>query len=242
MKELVLIGTVHQDPDGLAKLSSLLALERPVAVAVEVSPYGLYYRRKNGKHLHRQLMKRVNRLAKELKVSWRRWGQIHAIRIQLRAPFEYRSAQKYCRDTGAMLFCIDSSIWSKRWIQHQWQHLLSSENLEALLKQLPGDLRDEVVRGYRLAALLLRPEEQSLVSVFSGTWSADPSWEYREKELARALRRLYLQVQEGRLAYVGGWQHLLGPNAGGTIFERLEKLRPRRVLMDNLDRPARASG
>ena len=236
MKEFVLIGTVHRDPEGFTKLSRLLAGERPVAVAVEVSPYGLYYRRKNGKHLHRQLMRRVNRLANELKVSWRRWGQIDAIRTQLRAPFEYRSAQKYCRDTGAILFCIDSSLWSKRWIQHQWQHLLSSENLESLLKQLPEDLKDEVVRGYRLADLLLRPKEHSLVSVFARTWSADPSWGYREAGLAQALMRLYLQVQKGRLAYVGGWQHLLGPNAGGTIFERLEHLRPRRVLLDNLDR------
>ena len=225
-KELLLIGTVHRDPDGLAKLSKLLAEERPVAVAVEVSPYGLYYRRKNGKHLHRQLMKRVNRLANKRKVSWRRWGQIDAIRTQLRAPFEYRSAQKYCRDTGSMLFCIDSSLWSKRWI-----HLLSSENLEALLTQLPEDFKDEVIRGYRLATLLFRPQKQSLVSVFARTWSTDPSWQYREKLLAQALKRLYLQVQKGRLAYVGGWQHLLGPNAGGTIFERLEHLQPRRVLL-----------
>jgi pheromone shutdown protein TraB len=41
-KELILIGTVHRDPEGSAKLSSLLSKECPVAVAVEVSPYGLF--------------------------------------------------------------------------------------------------------------------------------------------------------------------------------------------------------
>jgi hypothetical protein len=140
-----------------------------------------------------------------------------------------------------MLFCIDSSHWSKRWIHDQWQHLLSSKNLKALLKQLPEDLRDEVGRDYKMATLLLGPGDRSLVSAFVRTWTEDPSWQQREAELAQELERLYLGVQKGRLAYAGGWQHLLGPHAGGTLYdphaggtlyERLEHLQPRRVLLD----------
>ena len=67
------------------------------------------------------------------------------------------SALEDLRDNGAMLFCVDSSHWSKRWIHDQWQHLLSSKNLKALLKQLPEDLRDEVGRDYKMATLLLDP-------------------------------------------------------------------------------------
>lgn len=232
-KELLLIGTVHRDPEGLTKLSRLLAEEHPVAVAVEVSPYGLFYRHKNGRRLHRQLMRRLKRLANELRVCWRRWGQIDAIQTQLRAPFEYRTAQNYCRDTGAMLFCIDSSDWSKRWIHDQWRHLLSRENLRELLKQLPEDLRDEVGRDYKMATLLLEPGDRSLISGFARRWADDTSWQQREAGLAQELERLYLKVQKGRLAYAGGWQHLLGPHAGGTLYERLEHLQPRRVLLNN---------
>ena len=232
VKELILIGTVHRDPGGAEKLRKILTKARPVAVAVEVSPYGLFYRHKNGRRLHRQLMRRVKRLANELRVSWRRWGQIDAIQTQLRSPFEYRTAQNYCRDNGAMLFCVDSSHWSKRWIHDQWQHLLSSKNLKALLKQLPEDLRDEVGRDYKMATLLLAPEDRSLISAFAKTWSADLHWQQRETDLARVLEGLYYKVDKGRLAYVGGWQHLLGPNAGGTLYERLEHLQPRRVLLD----------
>ena len=232
-KELLLIGTVHLDPEGLGKLSRLLSKERPVAVAVEVSPYGLFYRRKNGRRLRRQLMRRVKRLARELRVSWRVWGQIHAIQTQLREPFEYRTAQRYCRDHGAMLFCIDSSVWSKRWINDQWQDLLSSKNLELLLKQPPADLRDEVGRDYKMATLLLDPGDRSLISVFAQRWAEDPCWQRREAELAQELERLYLRVQKGRLAYAGGWQHLLGPHAGGTLYERLQHLQPRRALINH---------
>ena len=232
-KELLLIGTVHRDPDGAAKLRKLLAEERPVAVALEVSPYGLFYRRRKGRRLLRRLMKTVKRLAEDLQVSWQRWGQIHAIRTQIQLPFEYRTALSYCRDTGATLSCIDSSTWSKRWIDNHWCHLLSRENLEILLAERPKDGKQEVSRDYKMAALLLRSQEEPIVPAFAQTWSADLHWQQRENDLARSLEGFYSTVEKGRLAYVGGWQHLLGPNAGGTLYERLEHLQPRRVLLNN---------
>jgi hypothetical protein len=231
-KELLLIGTVHRDPDGAAKLRKLLAKKRPVAVAIEVSPYGLFYRRKNGRRLLRRLMKTVKSLAEDLQVCWQRWGQIHAIRTQIQPPFEYRTALSYCRDTGATLSCIDSSTWSKRWIDNHWCHLLSRENLEVLLTERPQDEKREVSRDYKMAALLLRSRKEPFVAAFSQTWSADLHWQQRENDLARSLEGFYATVEKGLLAYVGGWQHLLGPNAGGTLYERLEHLQPRRVLLD----------
>jgi hypothetical protein len=231
-KELLLIGTVHRDPDGAGKLKKLLAEKHPVAVAIEVSPYGLFYRRRNGRRLLRRLMKTVNRLAADLQVSWQRWGQIHAIRTQIQLPFEYRAALSYCRETGAMLSCIDSSTWSKRWIDNHWYHLLSRENLEILLAERPQDQKQKVSGGYRMAALLLRSREDPLVPAVAQTWSADLHWQQRENDLAQSLEKLYATVVKGGLAYVGGWQHLLGPNAGGTLYERLEHLQPRRVLLD----------
>jgi hypothetical protein len=231
-KELLLIGTVHRDPDGAAKLRKLLAEKRPVAVAIEVSPYGLFYRRRNGRRLLRRLMKTVKRLAEDLQVSWQSWGQIHAIRAQIQLPFEYRTALSYCRDTGAALSCIDSSTWSKRWIDDHWCHLLSRENLEILLAECPQDQKQEVGRGYRMAALLLRSREEPFISAVAQSWSADLHWQQRENDLAQTLEELYATVAKGRLVYVGGWQHMLGPNAGGTLYERLEHLQPRRVLLD----------
>ena len=231
-KELLLIGTVHRDPDGAVRLRKLLAKERPAAVAVEVSPYGLFFRRRNGRRLQRRLMRKVRRLAEAMKVTWWEWGQIQAIQAQIAVPFEYRSALSYCRETGAALSCLDSSHWSKHLISHQWQQLLSRDNLVALLEQTPKNLQQDVNRGYQLAASLLSDKGQILVSTFSRSWSADPRWLKRESELAHGLKRLYSQLPEGRLAYIGGWQHLLGPNAGGTIYERFEHLQPRRVLLN----------
>ena len=232
-KELLLIGTVHRDPLGAVRLRRLLAEEGPVAVAVEVSPYGLLYRQRNSRHLRRRLVKRVKRLASDLQVSWREWGQINAIEIQLSVPFEYRMAQKYCRDTGAALACIDSSLWSKGWIHKHWQQLLSSENLETLLKCPPETLSKEVEREYKIAAQFLRNKEEPLASAFTRAWPADQIWQQRELELAQELEENFARAQEGRVAYVGGWQHLLYPNTGSTLYDRLRHLQPRRILLSS---------
>jgi hypothetical protein len=231
-KELLLVGTVHRDPDGAARLRRLLDKERPTTVAVEVSPYGIFYRRRNGRLLRRRLIREVRRLAETMKVSWWEWGQIQAIQAQINVPFEYRGALTYCRQRGAALSCLDSSHWSEHWINLQWQQLLSRDNLAILLEQIPENLRQEVKRGYQFAESLLRHRSQFLVSTLSRSWSADPRWQQRESELAKALDRLYSQLPRGRLAYVGGWQHLLGPHAGGTIYERFEHLQPRRILLN----------
>jgi hypothetical protein len=232
-KELLLIGAVHRDPHGAFKLGKILTQERPVALAVEVSPYGLLYRQRNSRHLQRSLIRRVKRLARKLEVSWRDWGQISAIEIQLAVPFEYRMAQKYCRDTGAALACIDSSLWSKDWIDEHWQRLLSSENLEVLLKCSPVTLAEEVEREYKIAAHLLNKQEYSLAAAFTRDWCADTAWQQRERELAQALEETYARVQEGRVAYVGGWQHLLQTNTDITLYERVKHLQPRRILLNS---------
>lgn len=224
---------MHRDPDGAAKLNGLLAEEGPVAVAVEMSPYGLFYRRKNCRPLRRRLMRRVKRLADDLKVSWQEWGQIHAVRIQLQIPFEYRMAQRYCRDTGAIISCIDSSLWSKSWINNHWQQLLSSENLKRLLEHSPANLAEEVGREYKLAALLFNKLERSFAAAFSRSWSHDRNWQKREVRLAKMVEKTYARAKGGRVAYVGGWQHLLGPHAGGTLYERTQHLQPRRILLHN---------
>ena len=71
-----------------------------------------------------------------------------------------------------------------------------------------------------MAALLLRSQEEPIVPAFAQTWSADLHWQQRENDLARSLEGFYSTEEKGQLAYVGGWQQLLGPNAGGTRYER----------------------
>ena len=230
-KELLLIGTVHRDPEGAARLRRLLAREGPVVVAVEVSPFGLYYRHRFGRLLRRRLRRRLRRATAESGVSWDTWGQIQAVLAQLLVPFEYRAALQHSRDTGAALSCLDSSSWSKRWIHYHWQQLLSDENVAALLEQSPLNFSEEIRNRYQLAARLLDDRGGVAASAFVGALIGDSDWQEREAELADKLQRMHGGLRKGRLVYVGGWEHLLNTSSAGTLYDRLKHLQPRRALL-----------
>jgi hypothetical protein len=230
-KELILVGTVHRDSEGFGKLTGLLARERPTVVAVEVSPYGLFFRCREGRRLRRRLERRLRRWTKDRGDAWQSWGQLLAIDNQLALPFEYRAALRYCRDTGASLSLIDLSSWSREAIQTQWPQMVSPENLSLVSAEPPEALRLVVRRDYEMAARLLSEQAQSLASAFLGSCTGDPAWEEREEVLAARLERLFGEMQAGRLVYVGGWQHLIGSGGRKTLYQRLEHLTPRRVLL-----------
>jgi hypothetical protein len=124
-KELLLIGTVHGDPDGMDRLIGLLNKAEPALVAVEMSPYGLSYRQRYGRRFQRLLRRRLKLVAERHGVSWEPWGQFQAISSQLSFPFEYKASLRFCRDRGAVLWCLDLSEMSRELIQASWDELVS---------------------------------------------------------------------------------------------------------------------
>jgi hypothetical protein len=138
---------------------------------------------------------------------------------------------RYCRDTGAGLSCLDSSFWSRQSIRGHWPELLSSENLKMLFWEPRQTLQEMVQREYELAARLLERKMEGLVRAFTRAWLEEPGAQERETLLAEGVGTLCARTMCGRVAYIGGWQHLLGSTGGGTLYERLEPLRPKRVLL-----------
>jgi len=230
-KELLLIGTVHGDPDGMVRLLALLRKEEPDLVAVEVSPYGLAYRRTHSRRLQGILGRRVRRASDRHGVSWKEWGQIQAIFGQLSFPFEYRACLRFCRDSGARFRCVDLSPTSRHLIHASWDELLSSSNIETLLRRPPEHFRTSVRKAYAMASKLVAEKEKGYLSAFLRAWERNPVWKRREAALAQRIQKQYEVMNAGRLAYVGGWQHLLHPTDAGTLCDRISHLNPRRVLL-----------
>jgi hypothetical protein len=230
-KELLLIGTVHGDPDGMLRLLGLLKKEEPGLVAVEVSPYGLSYRQRRGRRLERVLRRRLRRVAKRHGLLWEQWGQFQAVVAQLSFPFEYRASLRFCRDSGAVLSCLDLSAMSRELIQTSWDELVSSRNIKALLHEPPEPPHASVKKAYAMASKLLRERQESYLSAFFREWQTDPGWKIREAALAEGIGKRYKTLKSGQLAYVGGWQHLLYPTDTGTLCDRLSHLHPRRILL-----------
>jgi len=230
-RELILIGTVHRDPDGMVLLLRLLRYENPVQITVEVSPYGLFFRQRWGRRLLRLLARRCRRIVCASDSPLRRWGQVQAISAQIGFPFEYRASIRYCRDTGAWLSCLDISSHSMQLIQGGWEDLTSARNLRILCQQNPKNLKASTARTYALASRLMREKEEARSFASSRGWQTDVDWQKREAFLAAGLERRWTAMEKGRLAYIGGWQHLLCATESGTLCERLAYLHPRRILL-----------
>jgi hypothetical protein len=209
----------------------LLRKEKPDLVAVEVSPYGLAYRRGHSRRLQGLLRRRVRRAADRRGVSWKEWGQIQAIFGQLSFPFEYRGCLRFCRDSGARFLCVDLSPTSRHLIHASWDELVSSSNIETLLRRPPEQFRSTARKAYALAATLLAEKERAYLSPFLRAWEGNPVWKRREAALAQRIEKQYGVMNAGLLAYVGGWQHLLHPTDAGTLSDRISHLNPRRVLL-----------
>ncbi len=230
--DLVLIGTVHGDPKGAYRLRRLLSDEAPRELAVEISPFGLYYRVRFGKRLKRLLMRRLRRLEKSEGRSLLRVATPLAEKINL--PFEYTVACRYSRETGCGLHLIDLSGPSRMFIEENWPEMLSLDNLRRLCRYTAEAPHPDTEATYSLAERLLNEKDPVLLRHFVS--SLDACFAEREAHLAESLTSLCNKARERKVAYVGGWEHLLHPTGLGTLCDRLSELRPRRLLLNQNDR------
>jgi len=229
-KEMLLIGTVHNDPEGFESLSKVLRENKPVHIAVEVSPYGLSYRNRHGRLLQAILARRIRRLEKQTRSRLRAESVLRSIREKFRAPFEYRAALRYCRESGAALHAIDLSSLSKELIEDGWHELIEVENITKSINYSSDTKTFSVEQEYLRAERLLK-EDSSMVDVFLSPWTSQVIYEEREAHLAGALVDLHSKMEAGCLVHVGGWQHLLDKGGFKTLFQRLSHLNPRRLLL-----------
>jgi hypothetical protein len=161
---------------------------------------------------------------------------MQAISTQIGFPFEYRACLRYCRDKGASLSCLDLSSQSRQLIREGWEELISKRNLTILCQQDRENVKDETARAYALASRLMREKQEARLFASIRGWQTDVDWQRREAFLAAGLERRWAKMERGRLAYIGGWQHLLCATESGTLCERLSHLHPRRILLGQCSR------
>ena len=221
---LILIGTVHGDPQGQVRAGKLLHHLRPDLITVEISPFSLGYRFKHGRRWHRQLAASLA----ELPAGAERHLAIQRLAAQVALPFEVRAAIDYSRRVNIPWRPLDLGFLSRRHLPRYETELLSPANLQALLATPDGELKDFVAGEFRRArqALAGAPRRR----IFPGlpeTWR-------RERFLVRRLRGLV--ARHRRVVYLGGWEHLVAWDDAPGLWRDLADLKPQRVLLDEADR------
>jgi hypothetical protein len=211
---LILIGTVHGDPRGYERVLGLLKCLRPDVVTVEISRFSLRYRRAWEGRWRRLL----NGALVGLPPGADRHPAIRRVAAQITLPFEYRAARDYSRLSGAKCLPLDLGGLSRRHLPRYGRELLSTANLRALTAEPQDSLEDWVAREFRRARLAWQRSPWRLAM------DSTPETLRRERFLARRLERL--AGQGGRIAHLGGWEHLVPWRDGQGFLSWLDQQKP----------------
>jgi hypothetical protein len=221
---LILIGTVHGDPQGQARAGKLLDRLRPELVTVEISPFSLNYRLKHGGRWQRQLAAALA----ELPAGTERHLAIQRLAAQVALPFEVQAAREYNRRVNVPWRPLDLGFLSRRHLPRYATELLSPANLEALLATPDGELEDFAAGEFRRARQAWAGAPRRRV------FPSAPEARRRERILARRLRALVSRHR--RVVHLGGWEHLVAWEDSPGLWPDLADLKPQRVLLDEADR------
>ncbi len=221
---LILIGTVHGDPRGYDRALRLLSHLQPDLVTVEISRFSLRYRARQGRGWQRLLARALEGLPEQAAGH----PAIRRLRAQVALPFEVQAARDWCRDRGAPWRPLDLGSTARRHLPRYGRELLTPDNLRVLLEAgADGRLEDLVAGQYRRARL----------AYLRSPWRLFPpsgaETRRRERFMARRLRAL--AGRGGRVAHLGGWEHLVPWKDGGGLWRHLEELGPLRLLLSEAD-------
>lgn len=223
--DIIMLGTIHRDPQGPARLAAALAGLEWGLISVEVSPYALGFRQRQGPALLAELERNLPRAASlaglELAAAQAHPG-LAWLRAYLALPHEWTVCREQAARRGAVCLALDFSGLSRRLLAGA-EELVSLANLAQVLAApapaSPGPER-------RRAADLLAGR---------GGWPRPPAPEPgRETGLARRLGRLLAAATRRGLlplAHVGGWQHLLAGQEPPSLADRLGVPPQRRILV-----------
>jgi len=238
MGTLTLVGTIHRDPNGFPRLMEILEGESPDIITLEMSEYGVGFRKRNGPRLREKLFDILRGLSGESIQRERgksnksrspfEAGAIGAILLLLELPFEFRTIRAYCERKGIPFRCIDLSNYSRAKLEKIQEEMITVDNLRKIPNFPPMDQHEELQKQRILAQRLTSEDvDQFLVEAFlngrmgNGMAQRDRYMSLRIKEIMR---------NHGHTVHVGGWEHLLDDPPGKTLYGLLKDLGPRRVL------------
>jgi hypothetical protein len=220
---LILVGTVHGDPQGYDRARRLLRHLAPDLITVEVSQFSVRYRLR---HQGRWLRLLQQALA-ELPSGAGRHLAIRRLAAQVALPFEVKAARDYSRLRGVPWRPVDLGAPARRHLPRYEPELLHPANLRTLLTTDDGSLEEQVAAAYRRARGAYRQPPRRLFT------QGSPETLRREKFLARRLQRLASRTH--RVVHLGGWEHLVGWPDSPSLWQGLAALQPLRLLLDEVE-------
>ena len=220
--KLFLIGIVHRDPDGQNRLAEFLERLQPRAITVEISPYGLAFRKKNLSVLGKTFFENLSLIAREKGSTIDRLlknGHIAEIREHFEFPFEYRAAREYAKVNEILLIPADVSRYARRKTQF-FHELVSYDNLKTLLDFTSYPLDKKIASEYARAGDYLDGKIDPDRLFMGWNNKMREEWRKREKHIVHTIHRILRCLENhggGTLVHLGGWVHVVNHDFMGRF-------------------------
>ena len=118
MKMVLLVGTLHRVKEASRPLGEFLAHHKPDLISVEISPYGLFFRKRK-----RELIPKLP----------------STLRLFLEIPYEYEVAKQYGLKHHIPVLPIDLCYWTKRFLREA-SYLLKNPGIGEVFLSFEGNI------------------------------------------------------------------------------------------------------
>ena len=228
MTKVMLIGTVHGDPNGSERLKKKLLEINPDVLSIESSTESLRVLENNNAEIRKRISEMKVRDVSE---------KIINLFSSIASRYDYESLvpKEYSETHNIPLYLSDFPEIKREGINKAF------ESLAELVKQLPPgmelpvpsqeDLTKKIEQVYNFGLALLEgryssKEVEGFLEPFRGNLIGQ-----RDEYMGKGIIGIVQEQKYGILAHVGGFVHMIEDQKGQTLYSRIKKLNPQRILI-----------
>ena len=200
-----MLGIIHRDRRNDRLLEEWIGKLKPEVITLELSPYGLAFRRSLGEVYRRKIDDICDGLRLEGHTCLS--SELEDLCSYVEIPREYEIAGDYCRRTNACLYPVDMDLFSFMKLR-EIDELISWENIR---KNLSEKERSRGSTEEVLAGLYFR----SGVTAFSYS----EEMVLRDRFMCHGIGLLMKRLCDKRFLHIAGWLHLKDPLNLYTQFQ-----------------------
>jgi hypothetical protein len=204
--QFIMLGVIHRDEDGPALLKNWLARIKPDVVTIELSHYGLRFRRELGE----EYKWRVGEIVTQLNENGEKYNEeaLASLFAYVNTPYEFDVVSAYAAEQGIPFSLIDMDFFSYVKLR-VIEDLFSEENIEKVLTRTEegpnGNQEKAAARLYFEKGIKIVPYDREMY--------------VRDRYMTARINDLMKNNPNRRLLHVCGWQHLEDPSNLYGIFK-----------------------
>ena len=204
-RKFFMLGVIHRDENGPALLRDWLARIKPDLVTIELSHYGMRFRRELGEEYKR----RVGEIVTQLNENGEKYNEeaLTSLFAYVNIPYEFDVVSAYAAEQGIPFSLIDMDFFSYVKLR-AIENLFSEENIEKVLtrtEETNGNQEKAAARLYFDKGIKIVPYDREMY--------------VRDRYMTAKINDLMKNNPNKRLLHVCGWQHLEDPSSLYGFFK-----------------------